>query len=96
LPAAAEFFLSRCPSSFSWSVFSKECAAHRYLPADPADAGWLRRRSVVQTSTGEVTYTFSNMFVDDLMADVLKLFMLSDGDAVVLFYSRGLHASTGR
>jgi hypothetical protein len=27
------------------------------------------------TSTGEITYTFSNMFVDDLMSDLLKLFL---------------------
>lgn len=40
------------------------------------------------TSSGEVTYTFSNMFVDDLMADLLKL-MLYLTVIVVLFYSRG-------
>ncbi len=40
------------------------------------------------TSTGEITYTFSNMFVDDLMADLLKLF-LDLTVIVVLFYARG-------
>ncbi len=40
------------------------------------------------TSTGEVAFTFSNMFVDDLMADVLKFFLYATV-IVVLFYSRG-------
>ncbi|WP_153146021.1 NADH-quinone oxidoreductase subunit NuoN [Dechloromonas sp. H13] len=40
------------------------------------------------TSTGDVVYTFSNMFVDDLMADLLKLFLYMTV-IVVLFYSRG-------
>ncbi|HEX6733773.1 MAG TPA: NADH-quinone oxidoreductase subunit NuoN [Azonexus sp.] len=39
------------------------------------------------TSTGEITYTFSNMFVDDLMADLLKLFLYMTV-VIVLFYSR--------
>ena len=39
------------------------------------------------TSTGEITYTFSNMFVDDLMADLLKLFLYMTV-IMVLFYSR--------
>ncbi|MGB9494981.1 MAG: NADH-quinone oxidoreductase subunit NuoN [Azonexus sp.] len=40
------------------------------------------------TSTGDVVYTFSNMFVDDLMADLLKVFLYLTV-MVVLFYSRG-------
>jgi len=40
------------------------------------------------TSTGEISYTFSNMFVDDLMSDLLKLFLYMTV-IVVLFYSRG-------
>ena len=40
------------------------------------------------TSTGEITLTFSNMFVDDLMSDLLKLFLYFTV-MVVLFYSRG-------
>ena len=40
------------------------------------------------TSSAEITYTFSNMFVDDLMADLLKLF-LDLTVIVVLFYARG-------
>ncbi len=40
------------------------------------------------TSTGEITYTFSNMFVDDLMSDLLKLFLYMTV-LIVLFYSRG-------
>jgi len=39
------------------------------------------------TSTGEIVYTFSNMFVDDLMADLLKLFLYMTV-VIVLFYSR--------
>jgi NADH-quinone oxidoreductase subunit N len=39
------------------------------------------------TSTGEITYTFSNMFVDDLMADLLKLFLYMTV-IMVMFYSR--------
>ena len=41
----------------------------------------------LMTSTGDVVYTFSNMFVDDLMADLLKLFLYMTV-IVVLFYSR--------
>lgn len=41
----------------------------------------------VYTSTGEINYTFSNMFVDDTMADLLKLFVYLTM-SVVLFYSR--------
>ncbi|RIX45108.1 MAG: NADH-quinone oxidoreductase subunit NuoN [Rhodocyclales bacterium GT-UBC] len=40
------------------------------------------------TSTGEITYTFSNMFVDDLMSDLLKLFLYMTV-FVVMSYSRG-------
>ncbi len=40
------------------------------------------------TSTGEIAYTFSNMFVDDLMSDLLKLFLYMTV-IMVLFYSRG-------
>ncbi len=39
------------------------------------------------TSTGEIVYTFSNMFVDDLMSDLLKLFLYMTV-ILVLFYSR--------
>ena len=39
------------------------------------------------TSTGEIVYTFSNMFVDDLMSDLLKLFLYMTV-VIVLFYSR--------
>ena len=42
----------------------------------------------LMTSSGEITYTFSNMFVDDLMSDLLKLFLYMTV-IVVLFYSRG-------
>ncbi|MDP3539838.1 MAG: NADH-quinone oxidoreductase subunit NuoN [Azonexus sp.] len=39
------------------------------------------------TSTGEIVYTFSNLFVDDLMADLLKLFLYMTM-VIVMFYSR--------
>jgi NADH-quinone oxidoreductase subunit N len=39
------------------------------------------------SSTSEITYTFSNMFVDDLMADFLKL-LLYLTVLVVIFYAR--------
>ncbi|MDR2837466.1 MAG: NADH-quinone oxidoreductase subunit NuoN [Azonexus sp.] len=39
------------------------------------------------TWTPDITYTFSNMFVDDQMADVLKLFLYL-AVVMVLFYSR--------
>ncbi len=39
-------------------------------------------------SSGEISYTFSNMYVTDLMADLLKL-LLYLTVMVVLFYSRG-------
>ncbi|MDD2885173.1 MAG: NADH-quinone oxidoreductase subunit NuoN [Dechloromonas sp.] len=42
----------------------------------------------VYTSSQEVTYTFSHMFVDDVMADLLKIFVYMTM-IVVLFYSRG-------
>ncbi|MBW7902426.1 MAG: NADH-quinone oxidoreductase subunit NuoN [Rhodocyclaceae bacterium] len=39
------------------------------------------------TSTGEIVYTFSGMFVDDLMGDFLKLLLYATV-IVVIFYSR--------
>ena len=39
------------------------------------------------TSTGTVDYTFSHMFVDDMMGDLLKV-LLYITVSVVLFYSR--------
>ena len=40
------------------------------------------------TSSGEIAYTFSNMYVDDLMGDLLKLLVYLTV-ILVLFYSRG-------
>ena len=40
------------------------------------------------TMDGQVAYTFSNMYIDDLMGDVLKL-MVYFAMAVTLLYSRG-------
>ena len=42
----------------------------------------------VWSGTGDVVYTFSGMFVDDMMADLLKIFLYMTV-IVVLFYSRG-------
>ena len=42
----------------------------------------------VSLSTGEILYTFNNMYVSDLMADLLKL-LLYVTVMVVLAYSRG-------
>ena len=41
----------------------------------------------VSVSTGQVSYTFSNMFISDLLGDLLK-FMVYVSVMVVLFYSR--------
>ncbi len=41
------------------------------------------------TSTGEISYTFSNMFVDDLMSDLLKLFLYMT--VVMVMFSTCLH-----
>lgn len=42
---------------------------------------------ILLTGDGQVTYTFSNMFVDDLMADLLKFFTVL-AVSVALFYAR--------
>lgn len=42
---------------------------------------------ILLTGDGQVAYTFSNMFVDDLMADMLKFFTLL-AVSVALFYAR--------
>ena len=41
----------------------------------------------VMTVTGQVVYTFSNMYVGDLMGDLLKMFVYLTV-MIVLFYSR--------
>jgi len=46
------------------------------------------------TATGEPVYTFSGMFVDDLMSDVLKM-MVYVAVAVMLVYSRGYLQARG-
>ena len=43
--------------------------------------------ATILTSTGQVVYTFSNMYVSDLMGDQLKIFLYLTV-IVVLFYSR--------
>jgi len=44
--------------------------------------------TLLMSSSGQVLYTFSNMFVGDLLGDLLKL-LLYVTVSVVLFYSRG-------
>jgi NADH-quinone oxidoreductase subunit N len=44
--------------------------------------------TLMMSSSGQVLYTFSNMFVGDLLGDLLKL-LLYVTVSVVLFYSRG-------
>src|ERR1035437_5454163 len=44
--------------------------------------------TLLMSSGGQVLYTFSNMFVGDLLGDLLKL-LLYVTVSVVLFYSRG-------
>lgn len=92
LPAAPEIFLvvmalaillidlfvkdSRRTVTFALSVLALlGCAVIQYAT------------SVFVTDSGEAVYTFSNMFVDDLMSDLLKLFLYATV-IVVLFYSR--------
>ena len=41
----------------------------------------------VLTSDGQITYTFSNMFVDDMMSDLLKFFLVI-AVSIVLYYAR--------
>jgi NADH-quinone oxidoreductase subunit N len=68
-------------------TFRQERAAYRLYP-DAADARGAAAVITWRTMDGQVNFTFSNMYVDDLMGDFLKL-MLYLSVAVVLLYSRG-------
>jgi NADH-quinone oxidoreductase subunit N len=94
LPAAPELFLAFMALVILLVDLLVKDSGARYLRPDPADPARLRRDPVF-TSTGEVVYTFSNMFVDDLMADLLKMFLYMTV-IVVLFYSRGYCSTASR
>jgi NADH-quinone oxidoreductase subunit N len=87
LPAAPELFLAAMASLLLLvDVFLK--GSKRTLTFVLTQLILLGTALIVQsTSTGEVTYTFSRMFVDDMMADLLKLLLLLSV-VVVLLYSR--------
>lgn len=88
LPAAPEIFLAAMILvTLLIDLVSK---SPRRTPAFALSILSLIGCALIQfgTSTGEVAYTFSNMFVDDLMSDLLKLFLYMTV-IVVLFLSRG-------
>jgi hypothetical protein len=72
LASAEIFMLAMACVILIVDLFVKDKQAHRDLRADAADPG-RRGRGHVPTSTGRSSYTFSNMFVGDLMGDLLKL-----------------------
>lgn len=88
LPAAPELFLATMALVILMAdlVVKDPRRTAVFLLAELSLAGCL----VIQyaTMTGEIGYTFSNMFVDDLMADLLKMFLYMTV-MLVLFYSRG-------
>lgn len=87
LPAAPEIFvLAMASLLLMLDVFLK--GSNRTLTFVLTQLTLLGAAAIVLlTSTGEIVYTFSNMFVDDLMADLLKLLLLLSV-VLVLFYSR--------
>jgi NADH-quinone oxidoreductase subunit N len=88
LPAAPELFLAAMALVILMAdVFIKDA---RRTVVFALSQLTLLGCAVIQyvTMTGEITFTFSNMFVDDLMADLLKM-VLYMTVIVVLFYSRG-------
>ncbi|RKT59431.1 NADH dehydrogenase subunit N [Azonexus fungiphilus] len=87
LPAAPEIFLATMAMAILMiDLFIKD--SRRTVTFVLAQATLVACAAIqVFTSTGEITYTFSNMFVDDMMADLLKLFVYMTM-VIVLFYSR--------
>ncbi|HZX31108.1 MAG TPA: NADH-quinone oxidoreductase subunit NuoN [Rhodocyclaceae bacterium] len=88
LPAAPELFLAAMASVILLaSVFIKDA---RHTAVFALTQLTLIGCAIIQfqTMSGEITFTFSNMFVDDLMSDLLKM-VLYMTVIVVLFYSRG-------
>ncbi|WP_298399151.1 NADH-quinone oxidoreductase subunit NuoN [uncultured Azonexus sp.] len=88
LPAAPEIFLATMAMAILMiDLFVKD--SRRTVTFVLTQLTLLGAAAIqIYTSSGEVTYTFSNMFVDDMMADLLKLFLYMTM-IVVMFYSRG-------
>ncbi|MDR2189111.1 MAG: NADH-quinone oxidoreductase subunit NuoN [Azonexus sp.] len=87
LPAAPEIFLVVMASAILLiDLFVKDS---RRTATFALSVLTLLGCAVIQTMTWtpDITYTFSNMFVDDQMADLLKLFLYLTV-IMVLFYSR--------
>ncbi len=87
LPAAPEIFLATMAMAILMiDLFVKD--SRRTVTFVLTQLTLLGAAAIqIYTSSGEVTYTFSNMFVDDMMADLLKLFLYMTM-IVVMFYSR--------
>ena len=87
-PAAPEIFLlaMACVILLRRPFLGRH-AALDHRGTDACHAGRLRADHLLTTMDGQVVLTFSNMFVDDLLADFLKL-MLYLAVIVVLIYSR--------
>ncbi|MBS4020450.1 MAG: NADH-quinone oxidoreductase subunit NuoN [Dechloromonas sp.] len=87
LPAAPEIFLATMAMAILMiDLFVKD--SRRTVTFALTQLTLLGAAAIqIYTSSGEVTYTFSNMFVDDMMADLLKLFLYMTM-IVVMFYSR--------
>ncbi len=87
MPAAAEIFLLAAVSLILVvDVFLKDARrTTTFLMTQLALLGCFV--ITFMTSSAEITYTFSNMFVDDLMSDFLKL-LLYVTVLVVMWYSR--------
>ncbi len=89
LPAAPEIFLATMALAILMiDLLVKDSRRTVTFALTPLT---LLGSAVIQVMTsdpaGGVAYTFSNMFVDDLMADLLKLFLYMTV-VVVMFYSR--------
>ncbi len=87
LPAAPEIFLAAMAMAILMiDLFVKD--SRRTVTFVLTQLTLLGAAAIqIYTSGGEITYTFSNMFVDDMMADLLKLFLYMTM-IVVMFYSR--------
>jgi len=87
LPAAPEIFLAAMAMAILMiDLFVKD--SRRTVTFVLTQLTLLGAAAIqIYTSDSQITYTFSNMFVDDMMADLLKLFVYMTM-IVVMFYSR--------
>ncbi len=87
LPAAPEIFLAAMAMAILMiDLFVKD--SRRTVTFALTQLTLLGAAAIqIYTSDSQITYTFSNMFVDDMMADLLKLFVYMTM-IVVMFYSR--------